>query len=122
MSPLEEKSEAFADRIISLSDFYLDTDKRVKYSLQVMVKQITRSGTSIGANIAESTFAQSKNDLKNKLSVALKEANETRYWLRRLLGKGHMEVNAYESMCSDVNEIIYMLIASINTINNGEKN
>ena len=76
-SILKIKSEAYAVRIINLHK-YLRTDKHET----IMSKQIYRSGTSIGANIAESTNAQSGFDCINKLSIALKEANETMNWLK----------------------------------------
>ncbi len=81
-----------------------------------MSKQIYRSGTSIGANIAESINAQSKADFINKLSVALKEANETEYWLGRLYRSGYIDEKGFCSMKSDNDEIIKMLVSSIKTI------
>ena len=78
-SILKLKTEAFAFRIIKLYKFL------VKQNESVISKQIYRSGTSIGANIAESKNAQSPADFLNKLNIALKEANETEYWLKLLL-------------------------------------
>ena len=76
-SILKTKSEFFADRIVKLQR-YLS-----RQGESIMSNQIYRSGTSIGANIAESINAQSEADFINKLSIALKEANETDYWLTR---------------------------------------
>lgn len=73
---LQNKSYSFAIRIVKLSQF-LQEEKREF----VLTKQILRSGTSIGALIREAEFGQSKADFINKMSIALKEANETQYWL-----------------------------------------
>jgi four helix bundle protein len=81
-----------------------------------MSKQIYRCGTSIGANIAESTNAQSEADFINKPSIALKEANETEYWLDRLYNSGYINQKGYESMKHDCTEIIKMPVCSIKTI------
>ena len=71
-----EKSFKFAKRIIKLYKFLVYEKKE-----RVISHQIMKSGTSIGANISEATYAQSRKDFINKMSVALKEANETKYWL-----------------------------------------
>ena len=83
-----------------------------------MSKQIYRSGTSIGANIAESTNAQSEADFISKLSIALKEANETEYWLERLFNSGYINQKGYLSLKYDNTEIIKMLVSSIKTVKN----
>ena len=83
-----------------------------------MAKQIYRSGTSIGANIAESTNAQSKADFISKLSIALKEANETEYWLSRLHQANYIDERGFASMKSDNDELIKMLVCSIKTVRN----
>lgn len=81
-SVLKNKSESFAKRIIKLYQYLMN----VKHET-VISKQIYRSGTSIGANIAESRYAQSEFDFISKLSIALKEAEETEYWLKSLMGE-----------------------------------
>lgn len=81
-SVLKNKSESFAKRIIRLYQYLMN----VKHET-VISKQIYRSGTSIGANIAESRLAQSELDFISKLSIALKEAEETEYWLKSLMGE-----------------------------------
>ena len=83
-----------------------------------MSYQIYRSGTSIGANIAESTNAQSEADFINKLSVALKEANETEYWLTRIYHAELIDEKGFVSMKNDNDELIRMLVRSIKTIKN----
>ena len=79
---LKEKSYAFALRVVKLAQ-YLNSNKK-EY---VLSRQVLKSGTAIGALISEAEFAQSKPDFVNKLSVGLKEANETQYWLKLLNGR-----------------------------------
>ena len=110
-SPLQLKSEAFAKRIIKLYAYLT----KIKHE-HVMSKQIYRSGTSIGANIAESRNAQSPADFINKLSIALKESDETDYWLKSLYSGGFLTESEFESMHSDCVEITRMLTSSIKTI------
>lgn len=110
-SPLKLKTEAFSDRISKLYN-YLQSTKHE----QVMSLQIYRSGTSIGANVSESRFAQSEADFVNKLCIALKEAGETEYWLGRLYHSGKIDKNGYESLLNDNTEIIKMLVTSIKTM------
>ena len=68
----------------------------------ILSKQILRSGTSIGASIRESEFAQSNADFINKLSISLKEANETDYWLNLLKDSDYIDSNAFNSMEIDL--------------------
>ena len=78
-----------------------------------MSKQLYRSGTSIGANIAESKTAQSDADFINKLSIALKEANETKYWLILLHESDILSDEEFQSIENDINTIIGTLIIKI---------
>ena len=110
-SPLQVKSEAFAKRIIKLYQYLT----RVKHE-QVISKQIYRSGTSIGANIAESKNAQSPADFINKLSIALKESGETEYWLKCLKESGYLNEKEFCSIYNDNVEIGKMLTSSIVTM------
>ena len=80
-----------------------------------MSKQLLRSGTSIGANARESNNAQSAADFVNKLSIALKEADETAYWLELLYESGIIEQSHFESLYNDLKELIALLTASIKT-------
>ena len=107
---MRHKSEMFADRIVKLQKFVGSQGENI------MSKQIYRSGTSIGANIAESINAQSEADFINKLSIALKEANETEYWLARLHHAGYIDERGFVSMKKDNDELIKMLVQSIKTI------
>jgi four helix bundle protein len=75
-----------------------------------------RSGTSIGANIHEALYAQSKADFTSKLSISLKEASETAYWLTLLNKTEYLTSELYKSLRADVDEIIKMIIASLKTI------
>ena len=109
-SILFTKSKAFALRIVRLYK-YLREHKE-----SVIAKQMLRSGTSIGANIAESRYAQSKSDFASKLQIALKEASETEYWLELLRDAELVEPGlASDSICEDCTELIKMLTASVKT-------
>ena len=101
-------SKKFALRIIRLYRYILK--ERHEYD---MSKQIYRSGTSIGANIAESKNAQSKLDFINKLSIALKEADETRYWLDLLYESETISEAEYQSITNDLSVIIGTLVKII---------
>ncbi len=98
-SPLKDKSYSFALRIINLYK-YLTSEKKEF----VMSKQILRSGTAIGALICESEFGQSKADFSSKMSIALKEANETVYWLCLLNDSGYIDAKMFNSLSKDLQE------------------
>ena len=85
---------------------------------QPICSQVLKSGTSIGANIREAEFAESKEDFKHKLKIALKEANETEYWLDILYAGEYIGENQYNGMIFDCKELIKILTAIINTLNN----
>ena len=102
---MEELSIKFALRIIKLYKYLIEEKKEY-----IMSKQVYRSGTSIGANIAESKTAQSDADFINKLSIALKEANETKYWLVLLHESETISDEEYNSIENDINTIIGTLI------------
>ena len=103
-SVVEEKSKAFAIRIIKLYK-YLNTEKNES----IMSKQILRSGTSIGANIKEAHYAQSRPDFYSKLKIALKEAAETEYWLELFKECDYIEVPHFESIYNDCKELVKLL-------------
>ena len=110
-SVLEEKSQTFALRIVKLYRFLRENHETV------LGKQVLRSGTSIGANIAEGNYAQSRDDFASKFGIALKEAAETRYWLVLLLKGGFVKEDAaYQSLLDDCEELIRMLVASVKTV------
>lgn len=109
-SILRDKSFDFAFRIINLYKHLRDEHREY-----VLSKQVLRSGTSIGANIEEGRYAQSKLDFIHKLSIAQKEAAETSYWLK-LLAKGeYINEKLARSMLNDCDEIIRLLASSIKT-------
>ena len=109
-NPLKTKSYAFALRIVNLYKYLVDEPREY-----VLSKQVLRSGTSIGANVAEANRGQSKSDFVHKLSIALKEADETEYWLSLLKDSGFITESQSEPLIADCNELQRMLISSIKT-------
>ena len=107
---IENKSFDFAIRVVNLYK-HLSAEKKEL----ILSKQLLRSGTSIGANVAEGERAQSKADFYAKMSVALKEANETEYWLRLLYKTEYLTQNQFESIHSDIKEIIAILTSICKT-------
>ncbi len=109
-SVLHNKSLAFAVRIVMFYKYLCDEKKEY-----VLSKQILRSGTSIGANIRESKNAQSPADFISKLYIALKEADETQYWLEVLSLSEIISQSEFENLKQDLSELIAMLTSSIKT-------
>jgi four helix bundle protein len=107
---LKEKSYKFALRIVKLCRHLSEEKKEF-----ILSKQVLRSGTSIGANITEGNQAQSKSDFIHKLSIALKEAFETEYWLCLLRDSEFITEKQAESLIIDCNELQKMFTASIKT-------
>ena len=108
---ISEKTRSFAIKIIKFCKI-LSEEKR-EY---IISRQLFRSGTSIGANVRESNNAQSKADFINKLSIALKEADETAYWLELLIESEIIDKQQFEKLNKDLNEIIAILTARIKTL------
>ena len=108
-SKLRDQSLDFAVRIINLVK-----DLKSKHET-IISNQIGRSGTSIGANIREAQYAHGKPDFISKLQIALKEANETGYWLELLYKTDYIDEKTYKSLDSACASIHMMLISSINT-------
>ena len=106
------KTEDFADRIVKMCKYL----SKKKVGNPEMLKQIVRSGTSVGANTAESQYAQSKADFLTKLTIALKEANETKFWLARLYAAEHLSETEYNSIINDNVEIIKLLTSITKTV------
>ena len=104
-----EKSKRFALRIIKAYKYLLE-----EYEF-VMSKQLLKSGTSIGANISEAEYAQTPPDFIAKMSIALKEANETKYWIELLMESGYLTEQARGSLMNDCTEIIKLLTSIIKT-------
>lgn len=105
------KSKEFSIRIVKLYQFLNENTRET-----ILSKQILRSGTSIGANLAEAQFGISKKDFLNKLFIALKECAETIYWLELLYEAGYISKAQQESLLQDAESIKYMLISSCKTI------
>ena len=104
------KSKAFALRVIKLYK-YLCSKKREF----VMSKQIMRSGTSIGANVREATRAQSTPDFISKMNIALKEAEETCYWLELLHESEYLDKKSFNSLYDDSLELLKILASIVKT-------
>ena len=110
---IETKSFDFAVRMVKLYKHLLE-DKGER----IISKQVLRSGTSIGANISEAQRGQSKPDFNAKMNVALKEANETYYWLRLLHSTDYLSDKEFESVEKDIREIISILVSICKKTNN----
>lgn len=116
-SIIQDKSYKFALRIIKL---YMHLIKQNRdYELP---RQLLRSGTSIGANVEEATGGQSRKDFLNKLSIAYKEARETRYWLRLLNDAGLMDSKMFSSFIFDCEEILKIIGKIQVTLKSKDKN
>ena len=109
-NPVQSKSFRFAVRIVNLCKFLHDEHKEF-----ILSKQLLRSGTSIGANIAEAQQAQSKADFINKMNIALKENYEADYWLRLLFATQYLSKDAFDSIISDCTELKKLLISIVKT-------
>ena len=107
---LIDKSISFASRIIKLHQYLIRMKKE-----SIISKQIVRSGTSIGANINEANYGQSKADFISKMHIALKETAETEYWLKLLIMSEYITEDMGKSLLNDCLEIKRILVASINT-------
>ncbi len=103
-----DKSYMFAIRIVNLNKYL-----QKEYSEFILSKQLLRSGTSIGAMTREAKFAQSKADFINKLSIALKEANETDYWIDLLHDTKYLNDNMYNDIKKDILELISLLVSIV---------
>ena len=107
---IAEKSFSFAVRIVKLYRYL--SKKEQEY---VLTRQLLRAGTSIGANIAEAQQAQSRPDFISKLSIALKEAAETHYWLRLLAAANYLSQKGANSMLADCIELEKLLTSILNS-------
>ena len=110
---IAEKSMKFAVRVVSLYK-HLVTEKQER----VMSKQLMRCGTSIGVNVREAIYAQSRKDFVSKMSISLKEASETEYWLELLSKTEYLTQEQYKSMQKDCGEIAKILTAILRSSKN----
>lgn len=108
---LKDKSLAFAIRIVNLYKFLVN--ERKEY---VLSKQILRSGTSIGANVAESESAISEKDFLSKIYIALKECSETIYWLELLNATDFLTIEQFDSLHNDCHELRRIMMAATKTL------
>lgn len=130
---VQNKCDAFADRVVKLNDYLLDQaankkaevlktkaddkpvfKKPIPVYLQAVANicnQLLRSGTSVGANNSEATSAISKADYKSKSYIALKEARESLYWINLLHRNGYLEEKQYESIYADADELVRIFVA-----------
>lgn len=110
-SIMRDRAKTLAKDIV-----FLCRNMKSEHKETVLINQLLRSGTSIGANIHEAQYAQSTKDFVSKLEIAQKECYETEYWLELLFETGCMEDTVYKAIQNDCGAIRRMLIASLNTI------
>ncbi len=110
---LMDKTFYFSKRVVKLYKF-LTTEKKEF----VLSKQLLRSGTAIGALLSEAEFGQTRADFAHKISISLKEANETKYWLNLLARTNLIDKTQFELNYSDCLELIRMLVSSLKTVRN----
>ena len=108
---IEERSFGFAVRIVKLKDYLIEEKKEFDIS-----RQILRSGTSRGANVSEAQQAQSQADFLTKMNIALKEANETKFWLRLLRDCKYISDELAESLLLDCYRIIKILATIVGKV------
>ena len=108
---LSEKSFSFSLRIIKLFKYMKHEHKEY-----ILSKQVLRSGTAIGALIREAKYAQSKADFLNKLMIALKEANETKYWLELLYHSEYISKKMHDSIIPEIDTLLKLLVSSTKTV------
>ena len=107
---IKDKSFTFAIRIVKLHKYLVEEKREF-----VLSKQLLRSGTAIGALIREAEHAESKADFIHKLSIFLKEANETDYWIELLFHTDFYSEKEYKTIKGDIEELIKILVAIIKT-------
>ena len=110
INPVRDKSFAFALRVVNLAKF-LESQKKEF----VLSRQVLRSGTAIGALVREAEHAESKADFIHKMSIALKEANDTSYWLELLYQGEYIDAQKFEASRYDNDELIKLLVAIVKT-------
>lgn len=108
--PLQDKSFAFAVRVVRLAR-HLQQEQREF----ILSRQLLRSGTAVGALVRESAQAESRSDFVHKLAIALKEANETAYWLELLHEAEYINATAFRSIYDDCTELLKLLTAILKT-------
>jgi len=107
---VKDKSFAFALRVVKLAKHLQEQKKEF-----VLAKQVLRSGTAIGALVREAEHAESKADFVHKMTIALKEANETLYWLELLYHSEYIDAPRFESIRTDSEELVKILVSIVKT-------
>ena len=107
---IKDKSFLFAVRVVNLYKHLISEKKEF-----VLSKQLLRSGTAVGALVREAEHAESKADFIHKLSISLKEANETHYWIELLLKTEFINSTEFKNIETDIKELIKLLVAIIKT-------
>jgi len=110
-SPLRDKSTAFAKSIV-----FAVRVMRENHVESILTNQLLRCGTSIGANVHEAQFAQGERDFISKLEIALKECNESDYWLNLLWETNSIDKSLFNDLLGQCTELRRMLVSSINTM------
>ena len=110
-SVLRDKAKEFAKKVL-----FLCRDMKTNHKESVLINQLVRSATSIGANLHEAQYAQSTNDFISKFEIAQKECYETEYWLELLFETGCMTEDVYRAVQNECGAIRRMLISSLKTI------
>ena len=113
---IEKKSYAFSINVVNA---YKKLESRSEY---VLSKQLLRSGTSIGANVMEGLRAQSRKDFISKMNIALKEANESEYWIRLLMDTGYLSRQEDKLLLNECKEVCRILSSIVRTANNNLDN
>jgi four helix bundle protein len=108
--PTYNKSFAFAVRVVKLARFLQENQREF-----VLSKQVLRSGTAIGALVREAEHAESKPDFTHKMNIALKEANETLYWLELLHESNYLTSDQFTSIYPDAEELVRLLVTIVKT-------
>ena len=115
-SKMLEAAKDFAVEIVKLCGEISEASREY-----VLTKQLIRSGTSVGANIHESKYAQGSADFVSKMQIALKECYESEYWLELLNRTGYIPDEKYKKISNDCGAIRRMLVSSINTVKKNAK-
>ena len=113
---IKDKSFAFALRTVKMYQFLCEQKKEY-----VISKQLLRSGTSVGALVREAEQAESSADFIHKMAIALKEANETEYWIELLFQSNYIDETSFNSIKSDLTEILKLLVSIIKTTKQNSK-
>jgi four helix bundle protein len=113
---LKNKSFAFALRIVKMYQFLCEQKKEF-----VMSKQLLRSGTAVGALVREAEQAESPADFIHKMAIALKEANETQYWIELLFQSAYLDETVFNAISADLTEILKLLTSIIKSTKQNHK-